>query len=31
MGDFKIIVPQRPEERRAQPDAGSGAAKARKG
>jgi hypothetical protein len=31
MGDFKIIVPQRPEERRAQPDAGSGAAKVRKG
>lgn len=31
MGDFKIIVPQRPEERRAQPDAGAGAAKVRKG
>ena len=31
MGDFKIVVPQRPEERRAQPDAGSGAAKVRKG
>ena len=31
MGDFKIIVPQRPEERRSQPDAGSGAAKVRKG
>ena len=31
MGDFKVIVPQRPEERRAQPDAGAGAAKVRKG
>jgi len=31
MGHFKIIVPQRPEERRSQPDAGSGAAKVRKG
>jgi hypothetical protein len=31
VGDFKIIVPQRPEERRAQPDAGAGAAKVRKG
>lgn len=31
MGDFKIIVPQRPEERRRQPDAGAGAGRVRKG
>ena len=31
MGDFKIIVPQRPEERRRQPDAGAGGGRARKG
>ena len=31
MGDFKIIVPQRPEERRRQPDAGAGAGRGRKG
>jgi hypothetical protein len=30
-GDFKIIVPQRPEERRQQPDAGLSGAKVRKG
>jgi hypothetical protein len=29
--DFKIIVPQRPDERRQQPDAGAGAGKVRKG
>ena len=29
--DFKILVPQRPEERRRQPDAGAGGGKARKG
>jgi hypothetical protein len=31
LGEFKIIVPQRPEERRATPDAGRGGAKPRKG
>jgi hypothetical protein len=30
-GEFKIIVPQRPEERRAQPEAGLSGAKVRKG
>ena len=30
-GDFKILVPQRPEERRRQPEAGAGGGKARKG
>jgi hypothetical protein len=29
--DFKILVPQRPEERRRQPEAGAGGGKARKG
>jgi hypothetical protein len=29
--DFKILVPQRPDERRRQPDAGAGRGKARKG
>lgn len=31
LDDFKILVPQRPEERRRQPDAGAGGGKARKG
>jgi len=31
MSEFKIIVPQRSDERREQPEAGKGGAKARKG
>jgi hypothetical protein len=30
-GDFKVIVPQQPDERRQQPDAGAGGGKVRKG
>jgi hypothetical protein len=31
LSDFKVIVPQRPDERRRQPDAGAGSGRVRKG